>query len=578
MAKNWGKQTPVPIPRLHRGIRQSPLVGLGLFLLAFWFLLRHYIIVLSAPQWIIDLTPITPSAARCPQVAPLLPSRTSKELHDMEIYLESNAFQALAVQRLAGAVQIPTESFDDMGKIGDDARWDIFFQFSQYLEKTFPLVHASLQLEKVNEHGLLYTWHGTDKKLKPNLLMAHQDVVPVPDSTVESWTYPPFSGHFDGKFVWGRGASDCKNQLIGILSAVEALIEADFKPKRTLILSFGFDEEISGREGAQSLAEFLLQRYGHGAIAAIVDEGAVNVESWGMNFALPGVAEKGYVDVDIVVRMPGGHSSIPPLHNGIGVASELITVIEANPYEPYLYDENPYLGLLECGAEHAPHFPPKLKHLLNKHASRSTCSKNSKTDHLALEAAKAGPGVKYLFTSSVAVDIIHGGVKNNALPERTQITVNHRINVGSSSAVIRAHISALAADVARKYNLTLHAFNGTESPSSITLSHRDTLLEPAPVTPTAVHGTTPFSILAGTTRALYGKELLVSAGIMTGNTDTRYYWGLSEHIFRYGPGWDREQDGLGQIHTVNERVGVRSHVDTVRWMGGWIRNVDEAEF
>jgi len=64
---------------------------------------------------------------------------------------------------------------------------------------------------------------------------------------------------------------------------------------------------------------------------------------------------------------------------------------------------------------------------------------------------------------------------------------------------------------------------------------------------------------------------------MTGNTDTRYYWGLSEHIFRYGPGWDREQVGLGNIHTVDERMGVRAHVDTVRWMWGWIRNVDEAE-
>lgn len=495
----------------------------------------------------------------------------------METYLDSNAFQAVAVQRLSGAVQIPTQSYDDMGKIGEDSRWDIMYEFAEYLEKTFPLVHASLQREKINTHGLLFTWKGTDTKLKPNLLMAHQDVVPVPDSTVKSWTYPPFSGYFDGKLVWGRGSSDCKNQLIGILSAVEALLSAAFVPKRTLILSFGFDEEISGREGAQSLAKFLLERYGHGSIAAIVDEGAVNAEVWGANFAIPGVAEKGYVDVDIVVRMPGGHSSAPPEHNGIGVASELITLIEANPYEPHLYEENPYLRLLECGAEHAPHFPSKLKHLLGKHASQSrTCSKKEQKDHLALEAAKAGRGIKYLFTSSVAVDIIHGGVKTNALPERTQITVNHRINVGSSSTVIKAHIAGLAVQVAQKHNLTLHAFNGTESPSSITLFHANEPLEPAPLTPTSL-GQTPFAVLSGTTRALYGKELLVSPGIMTGNTDTRYYWNLSEHIFRYGPGWDKEQSGLGNIHTVDERMGVRGHVDTVRWMGRWIRNLDEAE-
>jgi Gly-Xaa carboxypeptidase len=174
-------------------------------------------------------------------------------------------------------------------------------------------------------------------------------------------------------------------------------------------------------------------------------------------------------------------------------------------------------------------------------------------------------------------------VKNNALPERTQITVNHRINVGSSSSVIKKHIASLAAKVAHKYNLTLHAFNGTETPSSITLTHPDTLLEPAPITPTTLHVSsnstrlTPFNVLSGTTRALYGKELIVSPGIMTGNTDTRYYWNLSENIFRYGPGWDKEQNGLGNIHTVDEKMGVQAHVDTTRWMWSWIRNMDEAE-
>ncbi|KAF2025898.1 carboxypeptidase S [Setomelanomma holmii] len=581
-AKNWGVQIPVLVEKPSNRVGQLTFVKLGLFVVAFWLLLRRHTTELSTP-W--DRRPgPTVSSPRCPQVSPLKSSHQTKELEETQAYLESVAFRELAVQRLSGAVKISTQSYDDMGDIGADPRWDIFYEFSDYLSKTFPLVHATLQLDKVNEHGLLYTWKGSDESRKPNLLMAHQDVVPVPDSTVKSWTHPPFSGHFDGKFVWGRGSSDCKNQLIAILSAVEALLSANFTPKRTLLVSLGFDEEISGQEGAGHLSQYLLKTYGHDSIAAIVDEGAVNVESWGANFALPGVAEKGYVDVEIVVRMPGGHSSIPPKHNGIGVASELITLIEANPYEPHLYDENPYLELLHCGAEHAPKFPTKLDKLLDKHASeQKTCPKKSKKDHLAIEAAKAGPEIKYLFTSSVAVDIIHGGVKTNALPERTQITVNHRINVGSSSSVIKEHIASLAAQIAKKYDLALHAFNGTETPSSVTLSHGSTLLEPAPVTPTSLHPSsnktrvTPFNVLSGTTRALYGTDLLVSPGIMTGNTDTRYYWNLSENIFRYGPGWDRDQNGLGNIHTVDEKMGLTAHVDATRWMWSWIRNLDEAE-
>ncbi|KAF2655193.1 vacuolar carboxypeptidase-like protein Cps1 [Lophiostoma macrostomum CBS 122681] len=563
MEKNWGAETAgAPLePRNKKTAFRTlvlPIVGIW----TIWILFRTY------STWAFPDPAVVPSSSqKCPQVEPLFPALRSQEMDSMDMYLESDTFLNKSVSRLSGAVRIPTESFDDMGP---------------YLAVTFPLVHASLQIEKVNTHGLLYTWAGSDTSLKPTLLMAHQDVVPVPDATVGQWTHPPFSGFFDGKFVWGRGASDCKNQLIAILEAVEALLESDFSPRRTLLLSFGFDEEISGREGANTLAPFLVKRYGKGGVAAIVDEGAPNAEVWGRNFAVPGVAEKGYVDVDIVVRMPGGHSSVPPKHNGIGVASELITRIEENTYEPRLDDQNPYLELMRCGAEHAPAFPSKLKKLLksrDKKSSRAQEHTCNKKDRLALEASKENLLVKYLMTTSVAVDIIHGGVKTNALPERTQFTVNHRINVGSSSQDVFGHIAGIAKGVAEKYGLALTPFNGTETPFSITLSYHDTKLEPAPVTPTGLGDEdhdTAYGILSGTTRALYGQDLLVAPGIMTGNTDTRYYWDLSENIFRYGPGWDREQTGFGNIHTVDEKVGAKAHVDTVRWMAGFVRNMDEA--
>jgi len=44
------------------------------------------------------------------------------------------------VERLAGAIGIPTESFDDMGPVGEDPRWDIFQDFHEYLAKTYPNV------------------------------------------------------------------------------------------------------------------------------------------------------------------------------------------------------------------------------------------------------------------------------------------------------------------------------------------------------------------------------------------------------------------------------------------------------
>jgi len=322
------------------------------------------------------------------------------------------------------------------------------------------------------------------------------------------------------------------------MEAIELLISAGFKPKRTILLSFGFDEEVSGRQGAQSLAAAILERYGKDGVATMVDEGAGVVTIWDTHFAMPGVTEKGYIDVDIVVRMPGGHSSIPPAHNGIGVMSELITKIESHPYEPRLYPDNPYLGFMQCAARHSEKFPKKLKKLLPG-SGQHTC--NKKKDKLAHEAAKASPLIKYLMTTSVAVDLIQGGVKVNALPERTQATVNHRVNVGEHPEVVREKLTKLAEHVAEKYNLTVYAFNDDETPLSITLKS-PSALEPAPVTPTDIDALSPYRIVSGTTRAVYGEKVLMAPGMMTGNTDTRYYWNVSKHIFRYGPGWDEEDE------------------------------------
>ncbi len=160
----------------------------------------------------------------------------------MDGLLSSSSFENKSIERLSGAVKIPTMSFDDMGAIGEDKRWDIMYDFASYLEKTFPVVHEKLKLDTVNTHGLVYTWAGADLSLKPTLLMAHQDVVPVPESTIDSWTQPPFAGVYDGKYIWGRGASDCKNQLIAIMESVEELLKSNWVPRRTVVMSFGFDE------------------------------------------------------------------------------------------------------------------------------------------------------------------------------------------------------------------------------------------------------------------------------------------------------------------------------------------------
>ena len=51
---------------------------------------------------------------------------------------------------------------------------------------------------------------------------------------------------------------------------------------------------------------------------------------YGSVVALPGIAEKGYLDVLVEVTAPGGHSSIPPAHTVIIFFSTIISLIKSS--------------------------------------------------------------------------------------------------------------------------------------------------------------------------------------------------------------------------------------------------------
>jgi len=59
----------------------------------------------------------------------------------------------------------------------------------------------------------------------------------------------------------------------GCSSSIETLINNGFEPARTIVLSLGFDEEVSGTRGAQALSEYLLSEYGEDGFAILIDEG-----------------------------------------------------------------------------------------------------------------------------------------------------------------------------------------------------------------------------------------------------------------------------------------------------------------
>ena len=197
---------------------------------------------------------------------------------------------AKAAEHLSQSIQFQTISHQDKAdnQLGE---WD---KLHAWLQTTYPAAHTAMKREVVAGHTLVYTWAGSDPALAPVVLMAHQDVVPVTPGTEDDWKHPPFGGVIAEGSVWGRGAIDDKGSLVTLFEGVEALAQQGYKPKRTLILVSGHDEEAGGT-GAQAVAELFKSR----GIKAqfVLDEGMAIISDnplTGGQVALIGIAEKGY--------------------------------------------------------------------------------------------------------------------------------------------------------------------------------------------------------------------------------------------------------------------------------------------
>ncbi|TBU60979.1 carboxypeptidase S [Dichomitus squalens] len=519
---------------------------------------------------------------QCPQATAVVPKKNVELWSSLGKTFDSDAFKARAVEWIGGAVRVPTQSYDKMGPVGEDKRWEAFGPFHDYLLKSFPLIHSTLELTKVNTWGLVYVWKGSDASLKPLLLAAHQDVVPVNPDTVDEWTHPPFSGYFDGERIWGRGSSDDKSGLIGILSSIESLLEAGFQPTRGVVLAFGFDEETSGLHGAAAISKYLHETYGENSFLLLVDEGGGFAQEYGSVIATPGIAEKGYIDVRVEVTSPGGHSSVPPQHTTIGILSQLLVHYEENPYEAKLSRGTPIYWKSQCLAAYAPDLPGELRKALKKSVKSDKALKAAQKELFKSKSFHA------LVGTTQAIDLINGGVKTNALPELAWAVVNHRIATDSSVGDVQAHDTELLKQLAHQFNLSYTAFGsqlteeGAPAYGTLTLSDAwGTALAPAPISPIDAP---EYALLSGTIKATYNahrsltgdENIVVAPGIMSGNTDTRYYWALTPHIYRYNHHNGGNTTGIASgVHTINEFLVADAFYEQIRFFTTLILNADE---
>lgn len=502
--------------------------------------------------------------------APLCPIPTKvpiKEHDSVQYILTDEEYHKGVIERFSKALQIDTVVYD---KTKD---YSMMEKFHQYLESSYPLVYETAEVYHVNTYGLVFHFEGSNKELKPIMLAAHMDTVPIGDPS--DWVEDPFSGRFDGEKFYGRGASDCKNLLVGLMEAAEKLIK-DGKGsfERGVILAFGFDEEKSGWDGAYHIGQFLTEKLGMDSVEAIIDEGPVMfIDAMGDYYSMVINGEKGYADIEVTVTTPGGHSSNPRDHTSIGMLSKFLYDYEEDMYAPVLPDESPMVSFFECVGEQG-RLPLKV----------AEAAKNIKYDEKArqfvLDYASASPLLKYNLKTSQAIDIIDGGDKANSLPRNVSAVINHRITYGNGLSTVWDKAEKHGKVSAEKYGIGLTVNDQVILPQTdngnMVISYFSAPLEPAKPSPSNDSFWFEFT---GMIKSFYedevypekfhdDKKFIITPSIMTGNTDTRHYWNLTDHIFRVQPGSINIFEA--NIHGPNEWTDLTTHLQAISFYYNYI--------
>lgn len=448
--------------------------------------------------------------------------------------MEENVNADRMIANVSKAIQFRTVSNADESKTD----WAEFDRFHTFLDEAYPLIAEKLEKETIGKANLMYRWKGKNPDLDPIALLGHQDVVPVSPGTEDDWEHPPYDGFNDGEFIWGRGAMDMKNHLIGVMEAVETLLEEGFEPERDVYLLFGQDEEVVASEeaGAKDIMETLRARGIH--LDAVLDEGGailpVNVKGViQKNLAGIGIAEKGYCDVEVSLEHKGGHSSQPPKHTGIGQMAKVISDLESHQFPARI---EPFLAELFYRIGRNTTYPV-----------RTVACNLPALLPVMREVFKQIPPAASLIRTTTAITMAEGSPAPNVLPQAPKITINFRMMPGTTTEDVVNHIKR----VVRNKNIQVKVIRTKEaSKFSPTDSRSFRIIEKLCLQ------SDPNSIVA--------------PYLVMGGTDACFYEPICENIYRFSP-FVAPTALLLCTHATNERVPIDCLSGGVAFFKSYVR-------
>lgn len=437
-----------------------------------------------------------------------------------------------AVEHLAQAVRLNTVSSATDATLNRQN----FFALHALLERQFPFVHKTLKREVVNGLSLLYTWQGSDATAKPILLMAHQDVVPIAPGTEGDWKVPPFSGTLKEGALWGRGSWDDKGNLIAQLEAVEMLVKSGFKPRRTVYLAYGADEEVSGLRGAAKIAALLKSR--GVALDFVLDEGLFILSGALAGLkppaALIAIAEKGYMSVELTIAATPGHSSMPPKKgtSAIALLSQALLSLENDQMPASI--RGVARGMFDALA-------PEMSGM-----SRVALSNLWLFGPLVLKQLESKGSSNAVLRTTTALTITQAGNKENVLPGRAKAIINFRLLPGDTRESVMEHVRKSVGKVVDAKDFEIKMLPGSKEASKV-----------APV------DGSQYAAINKTVREVF-PDAIVAPGLMVAATDSVHFEPICDNIFKFSP-IRATNDDLKLFHGTNERLRIKDYVEAIRF-------------
>ena len=434
-----------------------------------------------------------------------------------------------AVQRLSQALQIQTVSTE-----AANASPESIAALHAFLERSFPRVHAQLKSEEIAGGSLLYTWPGSDPGAPALLLTAHQDVVPVEAGSEGKWSAPPFSGTISKNFVIGRGAIDDKCSLMAIFEATERLLERGYRPPQTIYLAFGHDEE-RGATGAMAMAALLKQRGAHVGLAldegfAVLDGVIAGVKA---PIAMIGVAEKGYVSVELTANGSGGHSSMPSEDNAAVHIARAVERLAEKPMPARL--DGPTAEMFDGIAPYS------------GGTMRIALANRWLLGSLVKRQLLASPDTAAAIRTTTAPTIVTAGTKDNVLPQSARAVINHRILPGDTVDSVLAYDRRAIDDPKVHVRVLAGAHDPSRPVSADSPEYRRLV--------TIIRASFP--------------EAAVAPGLVLGETDGRHYEGVARAVLRFSPITMRTADVM-RFHGNDERIGIADYMRSITFYEGLI--------